>query len=266
MKSLVVDTSPGSALAGRVQTALDLARAHDAHVTCHYTIPFPLVPSYEPFGGVANMTPILNDLHRQEVEARQSMEATLEHEDVRWDWSSRSGDTGNCLVEASALADLVLISQDGQDSPSSGYIDYLLTHSASPVMVLPKGCGRIDPLGPVMIAWNGSVQVARTIRQTMAILNMAAKVHLVSIGEDAEPVPLTEAGAYLSRHGVNAELHTAWATKAGAAEQLLGLARAYGASAIIMGAYGHSRLRETILGGVTRDLTRRSEIPLILGH
>lgn len=266
MKSIIVDCFGDAALDDRLQVALDLVRAHDAHLTCHYTVPFPLVPSYEPFGGVANMAPIINALHQQELEARQAMDARLGAEDVRWDWFSRNGDNSSCLVEASGLADLMVISQSKPNGQTPGFIDFIVTHSACPVLLVPEGCQKIDPFAPVVIGWNGSAQIARTLRQALPMLRLARQVYLVSIGEDADPLPLEEAGAYLSRHGVKPQLQSVNAGHGGAPERLRSLARETGASAIIMGAYGHSRLRETILGGTTRALTRNSEIPLILGH
>jgi nucleotide-binding universal stress UspA family protein len=272
MKSIIVHAYEDQALEGRLQVALDIARAQDAHLTCHYSVPYPMAPGYEPFGGVMSIAPIINELRREEVEARQSMERRLAHEDVRWDWHSRDGDAAQTLVDASALADLVIISQaDGKGGGGTipllpAFVDEVVTHAGCPVLLLPPGCGRVDPLAPILVGWNGSDQAARALRAALPLVKMASTTHLVSIGEDADPFPLAEAGAYLSRHGVAAELHSVSATSGEAAEKLLLRAKEMGVWAIVMGAYGHSRLRETILGGVTRQLTRHSNLPLILGR
>ncbi len=272
MKSLTVRANEDLSLEGRLQVALDIARAQDAHLTCHYSVPYPMAPGYEPFGGVMSVAPIINELRRQEVESRHAMEKRLVHEDVRWDWQSRDGDEAQTLVAASAFADLLVISQwSAQQSSVSfpmlaGSIDEVLTHASCPVLLVPEGCNPVDPFGPILVAWNGSEQAARALRGALPLLKVARAAHLVSIGEDAPPFPLEDAAAYLSRHGVTAELHSLTTGSGEVGERLLHRAQELGTWAIVMGAYGHSRLRETILGGVTRQMTRHSNLPLILGR
>jgi nucleotide-binding universal stress UspA family protein len=121
-------------------------------------------------------------------------------------------------------------------------------------------------MAPIVIGWNASAQAARAIRETLPALKLAASVTLVSVSEDGEEFPSTDASAYLSRHGIASDLRT-FTDADGAPDNLIvQVAKEVGAGTILIGAYGHSRLRETLLGGVTRRLSTLSDIPLLLGH
>jgi nucleotide-binding universal stress UspA family protein len=95
---------------------------------------------------------------------------------------------------------------------------------------------------------------------------MASAVHLVSVRKNDEDLPQLSAAAYLSRHGIASELHLIDAAGGSADEILHKFALDHGAGMLLIGAYGHSRLRETLLGGVTRYLTLTTEVPLLLGR
>jgi nucleotide-binding universal stress UspA family protein len=95
---------------------------------------------------------------------------------------------------------------------------------------------------------------------------MASQVHLVSIGRQEDEFPQLGASEYLSRHGIASELHLIDPGIRDAEDVLHQFALDKGAGCLLIGAYGHSRLRETLLGGVTRYLTLQSRVPLMLAR
>lgn len=131
---------------------------------------------------------------------------------------------------------------------------------------MPDQLKRSDPIGKALIAWNGSMESAHAVRLSLGMLAKAAKVFVVTVTEGEDPrFPATEASEYLARHGIASELHT-WNREDREVVDVILDASTLGADYIVSGAYGHSRFRETVLGGVTRGLLRDSGIPLLMAH
>jgi nucleotide-binding universal stress UspA family protein len=269
MKSIIVHAHEDDAFKTRLDVALDAARAFDAHLTCLHITPYNAYVAFDPLG-VAQASPIIVDeLRAREKAFREATEQRLGHEDVRWDWASADGDPAMTLVNWAALADLVVLSQARRSGAASGkplpLVDDVVVNAGCASLIVPPGYGRFDPGGSVVVGWNASEQAARAMRQALPLLARASAVHIVSVGEEDEDFPQTAASTYLSRHGIASELHV---LKNGgdAGTTLHDFAANMGASALVIGAYGHSRLRETLLGGVTRTLTTSAAIPLVLGR
>lgn len=268
MKSILLHIYEDEALESRLQAALDAARAFGGHITCLQATPFTAYVAFDPMGGAFAQTAVMDELRTRESELKSRLEARLAHEDVAWDWAQVDGDVVASLAQWSALNDMVVVSQfnrKGEDD-ALPIVDALAIESACPVLVVPGDAKGLNLSAPVVLGWNASAEAAGTIRQALPVLQAASAVHIVSVGEDGMDFPQMAASAYLSRHGVKSELHTIAAGRAKPAEALVNFARESGAGMIVMGAYGHSRLRETLLGGVTRDLLASSRIPLLLGH
>ncbi len=269
MKSVIVHIHDDSALAGRLAVALDLCRAHDAHLTCLMAAPYAAYGGLDPAAGMMVSAAVINDLQAAQDRLRHDIENRLVDGDVRWDWQAVNGDVAQVLVAATALADLLVVSQSARTSAGPRplpIVSEVAIHAACPVLMVPDGMDRIDPQAPIVIGWNGSDQAASALRQTIALMARARAVHLVSIGTMSHEISQMEAGAYLSRHGVMAELHIIDPGVRDPEDVLAHFARDHGAGAIVMGAYGRSRLRETLLGGVTRNLIAESDIPLLLAR
>jgi nucleotide-binding universal stress UspA family protein len=270
MKSIIVHIHDDSGLEGRLAVALDLCRAHDAHLTCLHMTPYGAYAAFDPAGGMFTSGILLETPQKQQDDLQVRIAARMANEDMCWDWQSYDGDVAQSLVAASSLADLVVL---GQAGPAKGdathplaIVDAVAVNAGCAVLVVPTGCKQIDPTAPVVIGWNASEEAARTIRQSLPALKLASAVHLVSIDDEEEDFPQMAASAYLSRHGIASELHALKRGKHKVDEQLHQFAIEQGAGTLLIGAYGHSRLRETLLGGVTRYLTMQSQLPLMLGR
>ncbi len=267
MKSILLHAYDDLAFDARLAVALDCARTFSAHLTCLQTTPYEAYMAFDPLGGAMPLAPILKSLGEREAAFRKRIEAHLEREDVPWDWIQIDGDPAMSLVHAASLADLLVLSQADATTEQGrrplSIIEDVATHADCATFMVPRGVRQFDPGGPIVLAWNDSTEAGRAIRLALPFIKQASLVHIVSVEEEAR-FPQTAASSYLARHGVFSELH---ALKGGARPdlQILGLAAETAATSVVMGAFGHARLRETLLGGVTRRMLDHSTVPLIFG-
>ena len=180
-------------------------------------------------------------------------------------------------------ADLVVISQynakDKSPSVMRDFPAYVLLHSGRPVLIVPYA-PPLPLLAPpaaarnVLISWNASKEASRAVSAALPLLQRAGQVHVaifdaqVHAAEHGEQ-PGAELTHYLARHGVEARLHLldgGGVRRGDIGEALLSQAADLSADLLVMGAYGHSRLRETILGGVTRTILQSMTIPVLMAH
>ena len=180
-------------------------------------------------------------------------------------------------------ADLVVISQynakDKSPSVMRDFPAYVLLHSGRPVLIVPYA-PPLPLLAPpaaarnVLISWNASKEASRAVSAALPLLQRAEHVHVaifdatVHAAEHGEQ-PGAELLAYLSRHGVQARVHLldgGGVRRGDIGEALLSQAADLSADLLVMGAYGHSRLRETLLGGVTRTILQSMTIPVLMAH
>ena len=176
-------------------------------------------------------------------------------------------------------ADLVVV---GQAEPAAAamadFPAYVVLHSGRPVLVLPYA-GQAKRVGQtVLVAWDASKEAARAVQLALPFLKQAATVRIAVVEHAAGGRTVAEASTadplpWLARHGVAAELSVhAVDGKRGRARRhevgdaLLSLATDLSADLLVMGAYGHSRMRETILGGVTRTVFESMTIPVLMAH
>jgi nucleotide-binding universal stress UspA family protein len=140
-----------------------------------------------------------------------------------------------------------------------------------PVLVVRGDVASFDVTAPVMVAWNGSAEAAHALRAAVPLLAAARKVWLVSVAEPADrkprfDFPALEGAQYLSRHGIDCELVEVPRGEAKIGDTLFSAAQMRDCGLMVMGAYGHSRLAEMLLGGVTRQMLSAPPMPILLAH
>lgn len=269
MKSILLHTADDTGFVSRLNVALDIARTHEAHIT--FLQPSIQIPPmvYAPMAGhfVADLN--IADMQETERQFRAKVEGDLSSEGVQWDWQVGLGDAARLMVEQSGLADLLILSQapkkmtdDRDPQPIAGDV---AIHAHAATLVVPTESESFDSSKPIVVAWNGSKEASLAIRLTLSMMKLASSVHVVSVDEGLD-LPNLDASAYLSRHHISSELHQLEGGKQNTAQMIEEFASDKGASTIVMGAYGKSRLRETLMGGVTRDQIFKSKLPLILAH
>jgi len=170
------------------------------------------------------------------------------------------------VLQRGRLADLIVLARSGWegDGGLSATFDSALFDSGRPVLLLPKapvaGFGRT-----VAVAWDGSREAARAVSAALPFLEAAETVAILTARESDSQAEPSQLLGYLAAHGVEGKT---WAfTPEGAiGEALLAEAAKAKADLLVMGAYGHSRLRELVLGGATRGVLANAAIPVVMSH
>lgn len=183
-----------------------------------------------------------------------------------------SAATHDAIVAHARMADLVVMSaSDKHGRARRELIEDILFKSGRPLLLLPANFKPKRDWNRVLIAWNASTQAMRAIVGGLPLLRAASHVRIVTV--DATPseaghgeAPGHELAAYLAKHGVSAEIVNLDGLGRDFAQRLEEAALDFDADMIVMGAYGHSRAREFVLGGVTRTLLGASAFPLLLAH
>jgi nucleotide-binding universal stress UspA family protein len=178
-------------------------------------------------------------------------------------------DLQRSVAELARHFDLSVVAQPSKRDGRMGLVEALLFDSGRPVLMVPTifhGAPRFDT---VLVAWDGGKEAARAIAGATPILKQARDVQLVTVVEprkrDAVDLPGFNITRHLARKGVHAELKRI-TSELDAGNTLLSHAADVGADMIVMGAYGHSRWREMLLGGATRQILQSMTLPAFLAH
>lgn len=270
----------GSPQAGeRIRIAAELALENEAHLIGSALTD--VVPSIYYIGGGFDITdPSLparveaareaaeESLQRFEEQARRigvtSVERRLD-DNAAWDG----------FTLQARYCDLVVIGQSiaGPDAPASvgDFAEQVVMNSPRPVLVIPAA-GHAAPVGKrVLIAWNASMEAARAVASAMPILRRAKQVDLAVFNPEREPYdahgaePGADIALFLARHGVRVEVKRQ-TVAAPVGEALMSTAADLSSDLIVMGAYGHSRFREMMLGGATRTALQSTTVPVLMMH
>jgi nucleotide-binding universal stress UspA family protein len=259
----------------RIDLATRLASQFGAHLTgLHVTGP-PAIPA-----SVRAELPQLaiegfTRFQAQAAEAaRELFLARASQPGVTVEWRHREGDPGDMVTLHARYVDLAVVGQDDpddeQDTPR-GMAERILLGSGRPVLVVPY-VGARAPVGErVVVAWNASREATRAANDALPILERAARVTVLSINPRGGPaghgdVPGADMALHLARHGVRAEANAIESDDVKAAEVLLSSLTDLGADLLVMGGYGRSRVRELVLGGMTRDILRAMTTPVFMSH
>lgn len=182
-------------------------------------------------------------------------------------------DAGSGLSLQARYADLMVVSQPDPDQPDPGsgadLPEYVMLNCARPVLIVPYA-GHFEHVGKnILIAWDGSKEATRAITCALPLLRRAANVCVVVFNAEGAinhgEQPGTDIALYLARHKVRVEVVQREAD-IDLGNALLSLAADLGSDLIVMGGYGHARLRQMLLGGVTRTVLKTMTIPVLMAH
>jgi nucleotide-binding universal stress UspA family protein len=258
------------------KVAAELARVTDAHLTGLALAVDPLVPVYTVAAPIP--TDFIVAAHEQGVaDAKAALEAFDRIGQAAGVTSggrvvqSISGDFSS-LVRNALLTDLAVVGQNdpGREEPlRDALVEALLFQCGLPTLLVPYSGVREFRADKAVIAWNGSPQSARAVRAAMPLLAMAKSVLVAIVDEGAPPAGIEQGadiGAYLARHDLDVTVRTIANAHEGAGQAVLMLAADEEASWLVMGAYGHSRIRQFLLGGVTRHVLASATLPVLMAH
>ncbi len=183
-------------------------------------------------------------------------------------------DAAGGLSVQSRYADLCILGQFDPGSTAPGALPYvaesMLLNSPAPALVVPYAGEFAGDFHQPLVAWDGSLQASRAVRGALPLLARAGHAEVMVFNpEDAaeahgEP-PGADLALYLARHGIRVNV-TERRIDGSTGEALLSAAADFDADLLVMGAYGHTRFREIVLGGVTRTVLQAMTVPVLMAH
>jgi nucleotide-binding universal stress UspA family protein len=262
-----IDTSPGCG--ARLELAAALARRFDAYLVGAFILPSTELLELADSAAAVRLALNLAELEENTAKLEEKFRRLLKREALTGEWYMARGRAETCVALRALAADLVVL---GQRDPKRLMIleapEDVILACGRPVLVIPYA-GRFDHVGDnVLIAWNASREASLAAHGALPLMAQANSVAILSVGRDAEDIEerSEELITHLARHGLNATKELLTQTTLTPAEAALSRVADLGADLMVMGAYGHSRLRETILGGMTRDILRHMTVPVLMAH
>ncbi|MDT9599003.1 universal stress protein [Sphingosinicella rhizophila] len=268
IKTILLDAGEDSAFETRFQAALELADRFKAHLVCLEVVPVDILFSGDPLDG--NVLPSSPErIRARSLSHRRDVEDRLRREGVSFEWIHEEKLQAEAFADRSALADLVVLS--GPDGHHVGDRHMTLASSLAVTggplsLCIPFAAKPSKWNGPALVAWDCSIEAAHVLRKALPLLKEAAGVELVTVGDERSSRQASEARLYLERHGISSKFHLCHPADGDVADAILAAASALNAKFIVMGAFGHSRFVEAVLGGVTRAMMTKSPLPLLLGR
>jgi nucleotide-binding universal stress UspA family protein len=270
-RDIVVHASDNARNSANWTLAGAIAGDHKAHLCAHYTYMPYVFPAYVEAYVPADI------IARQESERMERAEAAkAEFEEfcrlrqLSHEWHFTRDDPIDTLSVRARYADLVVVGQEEEASTPLEMADLppeLVLGCGRPMIVVPYA-GKFNGVGQrVLVAWNGSREAARAVHDALPLLKRARKTIVFSVDADMEGhLPGADISAHLARHGVIVEAAQTVAKDIDIADAILGAVSDYSADLLVMGAWGHSRLRERVLGGVTRHVLKQMTVPVLMSH
>jgi len=284
--------------AGRLELALRLAQADKAHLTAVYllsesggwgtppagvglppTVFEPVSPEGAaligglPIGAAAPVAQVVREAERADA-VEQRFRQELQDRALDGEWHVLDHNDLAELAELVKAADLTVLGQysgEGPDNASWLRPDDLLIDSGRPVLVIPYA-GSFAYVGRrVLVAWDGTREANRALHDALPLLGDAEAVTVIHVGAHAADLDrdrpwLERIVRHLGRHGIKAQPEESPAGDIAISDALLSRAFDLGADMIVAGAYHHSPLRESLLGGVSRGLLDHMTVPVLMSH
>ena len=277
LKNLVVVVDQSAQSTARVNAAILLATKHDAHLTGLFVASPPVLPSYvagELGEGIIAIQRRTAQEHADEAAGLFRRAVELAGIGDRSEWRALRGNPTEVTGIVARYADLVIVGQvdpdrDGEVPPV--HPEDVLFDCGRPVLVVPYA-GKPASIGErVVIGWNASREAARAVNDALPLLETAQKVSVLAVNpkpgfDGLGDEPGADIALHLARHGVMVTADHFSARGMDAGDMILNYATDVSADLLVMGAYGRSRLRELVLGGVTRHIMQHMTIPVLFSH
>ena len=265
---------PAAGLSPRLlDAAIALAEAHGAMLVGVHVQPAVVVYADATVSMSTEFIVAQQEAFQEEARTiEQAFRHLVEPTGLHYEWAGAdSGDEATMRAASTACqtADLVVATQYHDSIPAAaGYSpDELVLGTGRPVFIVPT-VGAPTPVGKrVLVAWNGSREAARAAFDCLMLLQPGAEVRLVAVDSPRGEATIHPMARALSRHGVQAfPIVTTRTDGRNVSEEILKHGSDYGADLLVVGCYGHSRLRETVFGGATTRILRDMTLPVLMAH
>ncbi len=287
IKTILAPVNGTDADGPRLKLAFAAARRLDAHVDVMFTRLDPA--DAVPVVGEGMSSAVIDQLiTAAEQEARRCRDVARRHFEVAVSalgvpvhdtppgpgsataaWEERVGREERLVRKRCALADLVVLSHEPGDEENLQLtltFEATLMHGGRPLLLAPAATPR-DVGAVAAIAWDGGPQCARAVTSALPFLHLAEVTHvLTAMSAHQDPAMAGALVDYLAWHGIESQAHRIEPGNGSVGEALLETASAFGTDLLVMGGYSHSRMREMILGGVTRYVLANAGLPVLMAH
>lgn len=278
IKDILVQVDAGRGSDSRIDAALALADAWDAHLATLTLVPEPYIPAAV---GV-NIPPEILEQQRQRAE--EEANAILDRVDERAGGFGRPVERRHEIAAIDRLpailarharhSDLCIV---GQPDPEEDGVDQALLveaafmYSGRPALIVPYIGARAVPPETVICCWDGSREAARAINDAVPFLERAKRVLVTvvdaeKLGGRVGPIAGADMAAHLAHHGIEVEVKDLESGGLDVADVVLSHAADEAADMLVMGGYGHSRLREIVFGGTTQHILEHMTVPVLISH
>lgn len=274
-KTIVVHCDANKSASDRVAVAAELAaRFGSTLVAVHPRPPFE-VPSFDMgIGAVPLLEAYEKNADADQAEARTTFDTVVKNKKLPTEWRVTDGFADDALALNARYADLLVVGQANDEDLATAPGDLpesIAISTGRPVLVVPHTGAREKPGKVVMLCWNASRESALAASEALPFLKAAERVivlivdpHKSSQAHGAEPG--ADVATWLARHGVNVTIQREAAADTDIGNVILSRAADYGVDLIVMGIYGHSRMRELVLGGASRTLLASMTVPVLMAH
>ncbi len=275
--SVMVHLDASERAVHRLKLAACYAQAHRARLIAVYAS---FVPSpnwfYRMEGAARYLEEDRNRRDRVRDVAHMRFREATQSLSIETEWRVAEGDPLAMVLREAREADLLVVGQEDSDDLESFvapyFVEVLILESGRPVLVVPYAGSFTSVARRFLVAWSGGRESARALHDAMPLMP-GATVQVLQMTDDrprhwAEDTTVGQVARALKAHGIESTVEEARCVDSDVAigEMLLSRTADFGADLIVMGAYGHSRLRELVLGGVTRTLLKTMTVPVLMSH
>ena len=273
-KTILVHIDSGKHTEKRLAVAINLTKKYDAYLVGLYVFSAYIPPGYimaqmgAEIEAAQNKIAVESMSRAEEVFRKQTSAAGLH--DIEWQTSYT--EPVHAMSLCAQYADLVVIGQSDSKDASGVDMDFperLVLTAGRPVLILPNA-GDFPTIGKrIIVAWNGSQEATRAISNATPFLRSADKVYVMVVNSETSTKNIIQSENmvhYLERLVIQAEVKDLHGIEIDVGNELLSSASDLSADLIVMGCYGHSRLREWVLGGATRTILESMTVPVLMSH
>jgi len=276
LQDIVVHIDSSPAAPGRLDYAIRLAKAHDAHLAAVYVVAVAPIHQYTE----ADLGPELIEAHDRFMresaeEAKGQFDEKIARSGIAAEWRQVEGAVPEMLVLNARYADLAVVGQRMPGRLDAGAApelpDHVVLDVGRPAVVVPFA-GTPETVGKrILLAWNASRAAARATNDALPLLQAADEVRIMVINAERGimahgDLPGADIATHLARHGVKGEVVEVTADRGTVGDELIAQCEDFNADMMVIGSYGSFRIRELVFGGTTRRILEKMTVPVFMSR
>jgi len=278
MKTILASLAHLDRMDETLDAAIHIARQNDGHVIGYYPIPGPSIIVYATPGGDFPVDDSVKRLYEKHLpEAKEKFEDRMRRSGIKYEWRQEERfepRLTKAILEHGREADIIVMAHDGPGSKYASdevsFIADVVLGAGRPVLVVPPANGKVFKADKIAIGWNASRESCRAAFDALPILEKASDVILAWVNPEKNPgkagkLPGAELAAALARHDVSVTVKGV-SNRNRTSKAIMNMVTEDDIDLLVIGAYGHSRLRQQILGGVTEHILKNLPCPVLLSN